>query len=321
MALQQHGKHLRADEPAGRRRQRIRRLAALDGQSRRDRRRRGPGRQIRPRRPGRQHVGQRGRTERHAGRRRRRQRLCGRHLRLQLHQGDRRTGFLGRTDARHARRRHDRRREQQRRGRLRHRRRLGQGRRREDHVVRDSRQVGVRIVGRRTGRTDPRHQVRRRQRRRDLPEQLGIHRRNHLRDRLDTRFLLGALTCHGVLQQICGTGRKRQPDRPDGRRHRPLRRGQRRFERGLLSRRRRQRDQRGRNRVHGRPGLLHQLRHMGPDLGPGRRPDAEQRLRRRLQHERGRRRLFGLRRQPGDLDGLPPRVGSLRAGRQLLLRC
>lgn len=76
--------------------------------------RRGPGRQIRPRRPGRQHVGQRGRTERHAGRRRRRQRLCGRHLRLQLHQGDRRTGFLGRTDARHARRRHDRRREQQR---------------------------------------------------------------------------------------------------------------------------------------------------------------------------------------------------------------
>lgn len=89
--------------------------------------------------------------------------------------------------------------------------------------------------------------------RRDLPEQLGIHRRNHLRDRLDTRFLLGALACHGVLQQICGTGRKRQPDRPDGRRHRPLRRGQRRFERGLLSRRRRQRDQRGRNRVHGRP--------------------------------------------------------------------
>ena len=87
--------------------------------------------------------------------------------------GDRRTGFLGRTDARHARRRHDRRREQQRRGCLRHRRRLGQGRRREDHVVRDSRQVGVRIVGRRTGRTDPRHQVRRRQRRRDLPEQLG----------------------------------------------------------------------------------------------------------------------------------------------------
>ena len=77
MALQQHGKHLRADEPAGRRRQRIRRLAALDGQSRRDRRRRGPGRQVRPRRPGRQHVGQRGRTERHAGRRRRRQRLCG----------------------------------------------------------------------------------------------------------------------------------------------------------------------------------------------------------------------------------------------------
>jgi len=141
-----------------------------------------------------------------------------------------------------------------------------------------------------------------------------------LHDRLDTRFLLGALACHGVLQQICGTGRKRQPDRPDGRRHRPLRRGQRRFERGLLSRRRRQRDQRGRNRVHGRPGLLHQLRHMGPDLGPGRRPDAEQRLRRRLQHERGRRRLFGLRRQPGDLDGLPPRVGSLRAGRQLLLR-
>ena len=205
VALQQHGQRLRAADPYGCRCQRLRRMAARDGQSRRDRRRDRPGREIRPRRPGRQHVGQHGRNpgQRH---RRRRQRLRRRHLRVQLHQQFGRAELLAGTHARHPRGRYDRRGQQQRHRRQRHRGRLGPERRREDHVVRDTRQIGIGLLRRRPLGADPRIQIRGRQRRCDLPEQLGIHRRDNLRNRLEERHLFGADPRHPVFQQICRAG-------------------------------------------------------------------------------------------------------------------
>ena len=82
----------------------------------------------------------------------------------------------------------------------------GPERRREDHVMRDTRQIGIGLLGRRSLGADPRIQIRGRQRRRDLPEQLGIHRRDNLRNRLEERHLFGADPRHPIFQQICGAG-------------------------------------------------------------------------------------------------------------------
>ena len=149
----------------------------------------------------------------------------------------------------------------------------------------------------------------------------GYTRRNHLRDRLDTVPIRRYSRAMEYFNKYAGTGRKRQPDRPDGRRHRPFAAGNDASSEVCYPAADANVISVGATAFTGAPAYYTNYGTWGPDLGPGRRPDhAEQRLRRRLQHERGRRTALRATKAARGPRWPAPTYRELRAGCQLLRR-